>query len=126
MMKRQALSMSLMGGYSLRLVSFFHFVLLLKHSIRPELVFFNYRCRWHGHSCFQDRYAKDPRTGDSMQTLYASTLNKEESLRAAGYKVVTKWECHWHEELTRDTVARQFVEELETVPRLKVRDSFFG
>jgi hypothetical protein len=83
-------------------------------------------CRWHGHECYRDRYAKDPQTGDNMDTLMTETLAREESLRAAGYRVITMWECDWKSKVEENEEIQCFVQSLDIVPRLKVRDSFFG
>jgi G:T-mismatch repair DNA endonuclease (very short patch repair protein) len=61
-----------------------------------------------------------------MDTLLARTLAREESLRNAGYNVISMWQCEWEAKLKQNEGIRHFVESLNIVPRLKIRDSFFG
>jgi G:T-mismatch repair DNA endonuclease (very short patch repair protein) len=72
------------------------------------------------------RYAQCPRTGDNLDTLLERTMNREVSIKAAGYRVINQWECEWAETLRDNENIRLFVAGLDIVPRLKIRDSFFG
>ena len=54
-----------------------------------------YGCYWHG--CprhFPDRNRINPHNCRSMQQLYAETLQKKDTLKEAGYRVIDIWECH--------------------------------
>jgi len=73
-----------------------------------------------------NRGAQCPRTGDNLDTLLERTLTRETAIKAAGYGVINQWECEWTQTLRDNENIRLFVDGLDIVPRLKIRDSFFG
>ena len=72
------------------------------------------------------RSAQDPRTKDNMDTLFQRTLDREATIIAKGYKVKSIWSCQWAQMMKDDPSIREFVEKLDIVSRLCIRDSFFG
>lgn len=53
-------------------------------------------CFWHGCvKCYPDRAIKNPKTGQTMEQLYALTPIKENALKRMGYKYVCIWEHDW-------------------------------
>ncbi len=82
--------------------------------------------RWHGHTCLKDRKAKDPRTGDSLETLLQRTMDKEQALKDLGYNVVTMWQCEWERKVRENEDIIAFVQQFQIPERLNIRDSFFG
>lgn len=50
---------------------------------------------WHGEPRVFDHDAINKVNGVGFKELYQRTLNKEAALTAAGYIVVTMWECDW-------------------------------
>ena len=86
-------------------------------------------CFWHGcttcHS--NNRHCKHACNPDrTMDELYRATLAKEQTLRTAGYTVVTMWECQWQKLVDTNAEVQSFLASLELVPPLEPRDSFFG
>ena len=74
--------------------------------------------RWN-----QSRYCHPDRTCDEV---YESTLKKVVNLRAAGYRVVVKWECEYLKEKATDPDLIAFIKSFHLVTPLEPRDAFFG
>ncbi len=86
-------------------------------------------CLWHGcPTCFEKdkRRMRHPRTAQSMEELYALTVEKRTLLRQMGYKYVSIWEHEFLKQKTSDPELQSFVNGLNVQPRLNPRDSFFG
>ena len=83
-------------------------------------------CRWHGHTCRKDRHAHDPRTGATLEKIYQRTLTRLKEIENKGYKVVHMWECHFDNMVKRNAELKEFVDSVDLVTPLKIRDSFFG
>ena len=84
-------------------------------------------CFWHGCvTCYRDRSAKSPRTGQTFGELRALTYKRQHEIETMGYNYVEMWECQFNEMLTNNVEARDFVSRLDIQDRLKLRDCFFG
>ena len=83
-------------------------------------------CRFHGHTCLQDRTLRDPRTRMSLKKLYDRTIARLQEIRTLGYSIISIWECHYDKLITTNPVMREFINTCDTVRPLKIRDSFFG
>ncbi|MES9881304.1 MAG: DNA polymerase, partial [Sedimenticola sp.] len=86
-------------------------------------------CLWHGcPTCFPDerKTSKAPRTSQSMNELYALTLENKRVIEEMGYKYVQIWEHEFHEKIEKDDNLKMFVKNLDVQSRLDPRDSFFG
>ena len=59
-----------------------------------------------------------------MDSLLAATLEREEAIRSAGYKVVSIFGCEWAKKVETDEPIKQFVDTLDIKDRLKIRDAF--
>ena len=83
---------------------------------------------WHGcPECYPDRTAKNPKTGQTMDQLYALTKIKEKALtQDFRYHYVCIWEHAWSKMVRDDPDVRDFVTGLDIQDRLEPRDSFFG
>lgn len=84
-------------------------------------------CFYHGHpKCIQDQTCKNPRTGQTMESLYARTMERHKHLKDAGYKVVVQWECEWNKRIKEDEEVSQFIHSLKIHDRLNIRDGLNG
>ena len=88
-----------------------------------------HRCLWHPcPSCFtihRDRFPichKDR----TLQEVYESTLKKHDLLRQRGYDLEAQWECDWDLEVKTNQDLAPFLQTLEMVDPLDLRDAFFG
>ena len=61
-----------------------------------------------------------------MSELYALTVRKEVALKKLGYKVISKWDHEFRQEMTDDEDLTKFVKSVNVVSLLEPRDSFFG
>ena len=61
-----------------------------------------------------------------MRDVYEATILKQDALFAEGYNVVVMWECEWERFEQEEESVRQLVQSFELVPRLQLRDTFFG
>ena len=57
---------------------------------------------------------------------YDFTQQKKQKLEAAGYHVITKWECDWERDTKTNQELRAFLEQHQVVSPLQPRDAFFG
>ena len=93
-----------------------------------KTVFEFYGCYWHG--CprhFPDRNRINPHNCRSMQQLYAETLQKKDTLKEAGYRVIDIWECHYDKMYKEDADFRKIVDaEFTNLDPLRPRDALFG
>ena len=71
----------------------------------------------------KNRFCHPDRTCDEV---YEATLNKVDALKAAGYRVVVKWECEFVKEKTTDAALIAFLQTFSLVTPLEPRDAFFG
>jgi hypothetical protein len=83
-------------------------------------------CFYHGHHCMTNRSAKDPRTALTMNELYARTILRAEEIRAAGYTLVTMWECEWDRKVAGSQELREFAARLYLPRPLRIRDALCG
>ena len=58
--------------------------------------------------------------------LKMPSLRKKGELEAMGYTVITKWECHWNEEIEENGELKSYIDSLELVDPLNARDGLFG
>ena len=77
----------------------------------------------HPHRRNQTRYCHPDRT---CEEVYEASLKKVEDLRAAGYRVIVKWECEYVKEKTIDPELKAFADAFEMVTPLEPRNAFFG
>lgn len=54
------------------------------------------------------------------------TVEKRKHLERLGYKVITKWEHEFQQEMKCNKSLKDLASELDIVERLNPRDSFFG
>ena len=95
---------------------------------RPTVYEFN-RCLWHRClSCFPVYRNRYPicHADRTLQEVYESTLNKQETLTQRGYDVKIIWECDWDVEVRTNADLRQFLDTQEIVGPLQPRNAFFG
>ena len=61
------------------------------------------------------------------QQLYNTTKERENILKAAGYKVESIWECQWNEsKTTMINTTRKNLESQAAIEHTDIRDSLFG
>ena len=62
-----------------------------------------------------------------MEEKYQYTLQDEDRLRRAGYRVVTIWECEWTKRKNEDASVQAFVDQqCHFVSPLNPREAFYG
>jgi hypothetical protein len=83
-------------------------------------------CRWHGHTCINDRQAYDPRTKMSMDKLLIATDLRLAEIEAQGFKIQKIWECEFDKLLSDDEELKSFAAGHESQPPIKLRHSLFG
>ena len=85
-------------------------------------------CFWHGcPRCFPDRDKTRHKMHDqTMRDAYEATILKQDALFAEGYNVIVMWECEWTKLKQEDETVRRLVQSFELVPRLQLREAFFG
>ena len=78
--------------------------------------------------CFpKTRYIVSRARGDrTFQECYEATKTKRKTLVAAGYRVVTTWECDWDRECRDNEDLATFLVQHPVVEPLQPRDAFFG
>ena len=70
---------------------------------------------------------KNPKTGQTMDQLYALTQIKQKELtQTHRFRYVSIWEHDWAKMVRDDPDIRQFVDGLDIQDRLDPRESFFG
>ena len=97
-----------------------------------DLVFEFYGCVFHGCPKCTPPKGKSYYNYRTFEDLYTETMNREQDLHDAGYKVVSIFECEWKEELSNHEETRQmyltFVK--PSIPDMKepmsLRDGLFG
>ncbi|XP_071137847.1 uncharacterized protein [Mytilus edulis] len=65
-------------------------------------------CYWHGHQCWMTKNVKDQKWQETRQAKFDKTAKTTEFIRAQGYKVVEKWECHFRHEIRRNGQLKSF------------------
>ena len=86
-------------------------------------------CFYHGcPRCFpKTRYNVSRARGDrTFQECYEAAKAKRKTLVAAGYRVVTTWECDWERECKENADLAAFLVHHPVVEPLQSRDAFFG
>ena len=84
-------------------------------------------CLWHGCPvCHPDRHRTLPKTNETADLLYTQTEKRLAEIKRLGYDVVTIWEHEFHQQLSEDTMLRDFAANLDIESRLSLRDAFFG
>ena len=61
-----------------------------------------------------------------MDERLQETYDKADSLKSAGYTVVTMWECDFNRMKDSDPVIQQFYNDCKLVMRLDPREAFYG
>ena len=61
-----------------------------------------------------------------MGDLYTATVERGRRIRAAGYRLVEKWECHWTSEKKRDPRLAERLKSYDLEEPLRPRDALFG
>ena len=80
-----------------------------------KIIYEFYGCKYHGcRKCFK-----------AGVDLYNSTMERENILKASGYKIISKWECHWEEEKLKLN-EKKLIEETAKLKHLNIRDALFG
>jgi hypothetical protein len=51
---------------------------------------------WHGNPSIFHPYKINKQAGKTFKKLYTLTMEKEENLKRAGYKVISIWESDWN------------------------------
>ena len=69
---------------------------------------------------------KHQRTGQSMDELYVFTILKKTSIKALGYKYVTKWDHKFQQQIKATPALKKMIMSQPITTRLNPRDSFFG
>ena len=84
-------------------------------------------CNWHGcPRCFIRDREVTINNGKSLGQRYRETLVKEQRLKEMGYVVLTKWSCEFKADLVRNPYLQSFLDEINIVAPLNIRDSYFG
>jgi len=96
------------------------------YSPSTNTVFEFYGCRYHGHGCTGSRDLRDPRTGFTMRELYTASMRRETRIKELGYPMQCIWECQWERMIKQDPLLRQFIDEFDLPPPLKIRDALMG
>ena len=63
--------------------------------------------------------------GKSLSLRYKETLIKEQRLKELGYIVITKWSCDFMLEIVQNNSMKAFVENLNIVEPINLRDCYF-
>ena len=85
-----------------------------------------YGCNFHGCiNCYQRDRELTTQNGRTLGQTYRDTMLKEKRLRAAGYKLITKWSCGFTKD-RKNPETKSFVEGLNIQKPLSMRDSYFG
>ena len=61
-----------------------------------------------------------------MKQMREQTMRREKKLRDMGYEIRIIWEHEWNAQKKNDPILKDYIENLDIQPRLKIRDSFFG
>ena len=77
----------------------------------------------HPYKRNQSRFCHPDRTCDEV---YQATLKKVKDLKAAGYRVVVKWECEYMKDKTTEPDLIAFLQTFQLITPLDPRDAFFG
>ena len=74
-------------------------------------------CKFHGcRKCYPNEVG-----------VYNRTMEKSNILEAAGYNVVSIWECDWNKKKTKMTLdARQAIEQQASNEHINIRDALYG
>ena len=85
-------------------------------------------CLWHGcPQCYPDRTTKNPKTGQTMDQMYALAQIKRKVLtKDLRFNYVCIWEHEWLKKIQQDPAIQDFVASLDIQDRLDARNSFFG
>ena len=87
-------------------------------------------CFYHGcPSCYphQRHITTSRRRGDrTFQECFEFTLAKKAKLEAAGYNVISMWECQWNRDKKWKEPLKRWLETWNPTTPLEPRDAFFG
>lgn len=85
-------------------------------------------CFYHGcPTCFPNRENRYPKHDNmSMREIYQKTLDRNQSIRKAGYQLVSLWECEWKHLKKSNSEITQFLNTHQLKSRLEPRDAFYG
>ena len=84
-------------------------------------------CRFHFCSfCKTPKNLQDPRTRYSLSQLESIEKMRIAAIEEQGYKVIQINECQYDKELSTNLVMKQFIQQLDVPPRMKIRDAFYG
>ena len=83
---------------------------------------------WHGcPQCYQDRTYKNPITGETMESVYKSTMVRLDHLKSLGYNVITMWEHDFDQKVKTDSEYKELVESLFPYSDpIEPRDALYG
>lgn len=92
-----------------------------------KVIYEFYGCLYHGCPHYEDRKAKDPRTGFTLEDLQTQTKLRENRLREAGFRIKSIYECSFDRLVKEDPDLQHFIQHEFDVPeRMAIRDAFFG
>ena len=92
-------------------------------------IFEFYGCYYNGcPRCFkrQRNVRRNCHADSTVNEVYEATERKAAMLCLSGYHVVEKWECEFQEAKKTDPALKAFLDDLDMVPPLDPRDSFYG
>ncbi|XP_063934061.1 uncharacterized protein LOC135145859 [Zophobas morio] len=92
-------------------------------------VFEFYGCWYHGcEKCYFDQTCKLSDKKDGLFIKREATLDKEYRIKAAGYNLLTIWQCQYEKELKRNPAMQEFINAIPRTrcPPLNPRDAFYG
>jgi hypothetical protein len=84
-----------------------------------------YGCNWHGCLKCYPKCRDIPINGKSLDQKYSDTLLKEKRLKELGYKLVTKWSCDFHTDLSKPE-NKDMVSKLDIQSPIDVREGYTG
>ena len=80
---------------------------------------------WHGCPSCYSRKLQNPIHKKTMKQLHTETIKRESALRSIGYVLHTMWECSFKQKVKSNGALKSFLDNLEIVEPVKVRDPFF-
>ena len=84
-------------------------------------------CNWHGcPRCYIRDREITVNNGKSLGQRYRETLLKEKRLKELGFKVLSKWSCEFKSDLIQNPDCQKFLNEINIVEPLNIRDSYYG
>ena len=101
----------------------------LADGLHEKTVYEFYGCLWHGcPTCFRRRDLAVPGTGDSVESAYQRTIEREDKIKAKGYEMEVIWEHDFDQTLKDNPDMMNFFKEFKKDMRtpLNPRDGFYG